>query len=230
VQLNHEELCPEILMDVIHPMDDVQKAAAEALAEILKQRSHLLDGVLQQLISIYEEKLIMSPPQLDDFGRVVIDSIDHWEPRKGVALALQQLAPLLTPVSVSELAEFYVSTGLMDRSETVRKAMLASALAAVDLHGKETVSSLLPTFEEFLDKAPTSSNYDAVRQSVVILMGSLARHLEPTDARIKPIVDRLLNALTTPSQQVQEAVANCLPPLMQAVNEDAPQIVKDLFR
>jgi HEAT repeat protein len=230
LKVNHEQLCPEILHDVIHPVDDIQKAAAEALAEILKQRSQLLEGVLQHLLSIYTDKLTMSPPQMDDFGRVVIDSIDHWEPRRGVALALQQLAPLLTPVSVSELAEFYVSTGLMDRSETVRKAVLASALAAVDLHGKETVSSLLPTFEEFLDKAPTSSNYDAVRQSVVILMGSLARHLDPSDPRVKPIVNRLLNALTTPSQQVQEAVANCLPPLMQAVSDDAPQIVKGLFR
>ncbi|XP_065343673.1 stalled ribosome sensor GCN1 isoform X1 [Cloeon dipterum] len=230
IQLDHEKLCPELLKDVTHPVEDVQMAAAEALAELLKQRTCLLDGVLQELLVTYEDKLTMTPPQLDDFGRVVVDSIDHWEPRKGVAQALQQLAPLLTPVSVSELAEFYVSTGLMDRNEAVRKAMLASALAAVDLHGKETVGSLLPTFEEFLDKAPNSSTYDAVRQSVVILMGSLARHLELTDPRIKPIVHRLLNALTTPSQQVQEAVANCLPPLMQAVSDDAADIVKGLLR
>lgn len=80
--------------------------------------------------------------------------------------------------------------------------MLSAALAMVDLHGKETVNSLLPVFEEFLDQAPDSGSYDAVRQSVVILMGSLARHLDKDDKKIKPIVERLIDALSTPSQQV----------------------------
>lgn len=57
-------------------------------------------------------------------------------------------------------------------------------------------------FENFLDKAPKSGGYDAVRQCVVLLVGSLARHLEPKDARIKPITLRLVAALSTPSQQV----------------------------
>jgi hypothetical protein len=67
---------------------------------------------------------------------------------------------------------------------------------------QETVNSLLPVFEEFLDKAPDSGSFDAVRQSVVILMGSLARHLERDDRKVKPIVGKLIDALATPSQQV----------------------------
>lgn len=57
--------------------------------------------------------------------------------------------------------------------------------------------------EEFLDTAPKSKGFDAVRQCVVLLVGSLARHLEPTDERIKPITMRLITALNTPSQQVR---------------------------
>jgi hypothetical protein len=53
-----------------------------------------------------------------------------------VALALAQIAPLLTPKAVSHLITFFVSVGLGDRSPEVRKNMLAAALAAVDLHGK----------------------------------------------------------------------------------------------
>lgn len=53
-----------------------------------------------------------------------------------MALALAQLAPLLTSQLVSELATFFVSTGLADKSPEVRKNMLTAALAAVDLHGK----------------------------------------------------------------------------------------------
>ncbi|XP_021942062.1 eIF-2-alpha kinase activator GCN1, partial [Zootermopsis nevadensis] len=202
---------------------------SQALAALLKQETGLIDHVLEQLLVIYHEKLAILPPKLDSFGRVVEQPVDMWEPRSGVALALAQIAPLLTPKSVSHLITFFVSVGLGDRSPEVRKNMLAAALAAVDLHGKETVNSLLPVFEEFLDKAPDSGSFDAIRQSVVILMGSLARHLERDDRKVKPIVGKLIDALSTPSQQVQEAVANCLPPLVPAIKDDAPHLVQKLL-
>ena len=91
--------------------------------------------------------------------------------------------------------------------------MLAAAVATIDNHGKNTVADLLPVFEDFLANAPSDSSYDIVRQSVVILMGGLARHLEKDDPKVRPIIGKLIAALVTPSQQVQEAVANCLPPL-----------------
>lgn len=69
---------------------------------------------------------------------------------------------------------------------------------------QDNVSSLLPVFEEFLKDAPQDASYDSVRQSVVILMGSLAKHLEKSDPKVKPIVAKLITALSTPSQQVLE--------------------------
>lgn len=67
---------------------------------------------------------------------------------------------------------------------------------------QENVNSLLPVFEEFLKDAPNDASYDAVRQSVVVLMGSLAKHLDKSDPKVKPIVAKLIAALSTPSQQV----------------------------
>ena len=55
--------------------------------------------------------------------------------------------------------------------------MLDAAVLPVDLHGKETAGALLPIFEDFLNNAPSDQRFDNVRQSVVILMGSLAKHL-----------------------------------------------------
>lgn len=129
-------------------------------------------------------------------------SIDMWGPRRGVALALKQLAPLIPLESIGKLISFFVKSGLADRHEDVRAEMLAAALAVVELHGKDTISTVLPVFEQFMDKTPKSGGFDSVRQSVVILMGSLAKHLEKDDERLKPIVMRLVAALSTPSQQV----------------------------
>ncbi|XP_039292554.1 eIF-2-alpha kinase activator GCN1 [Nilaparvata lugens] len=224
-------LCENLLGDIVHPVGCIQEAGALALADLLGQlRPEITEATLELLLKTYKEKLAMVPPRLDSLGRVVEQPVDTWEPRSGVALALKELAPLLTPHAVSHLTTFFVTTGLGDRSAQVRTNMLAAALAAVDLHGKDTVNSLLPVFEEFLDKAPDSGSYDAIRQSVVILMGCLARHLDRDDKKIKPIIGKLVDALATPSQQVQEAVANCLPPLVPAMKEDAPALVQKLLR
>lgn len=51
-------------------------------------------------------------------------------------------------------------------------------------------------------QAPHSESFDCVRQSVVILLGTLARHLDKNDPKIKPIAAKLTEALSTPSQQV----------------------------
>ena len=67
---------------------------------------------------------------------------------------------------------------------------------------QDNVIALLPVFEEFLKDAPQDASYDSVRQSVVILMGSLAKHLDKNDPKVKPIVAKLITALSTPSQQV----------------------------
>jgi len=108
--------------------------------------------------------------------------------------------------------------------------MLDAALATLNAHGKENVNSLLPVFEEFLKNAPNDASYDAVRQSVVVLMGSLAKHLDKSDPKVKPIVAKLIAALSTPSQQVQESVAGCLPPLVPAIREDAGGMIQRLMQ
>lgn len=61
----------------------------------------------------------MIPPKVDSLGRVTEHPIDTWEPRSGVALALQELAPFLEPDLVSQLVTFFVTTGLGDRKPEV---------------------------------------------------------------------------------------------------------------
>ena len=46
---------------------------------------------------------------------------------------------------------------------------------------------------------------------------------------MKSVVHLLLGNLDTPSQQVQEAIAGCLPPLASVVKSDAEDIIKKLL-
>ncbi|XP_076020781.1 stalled ribosome sensor GCN1 [Genypterus blacodes] len=225
------ELCTLLIGDVTHHEEAVRSAAAEALSKAVCDYRDQSAAVLGQLTELYHEKLYRPPPVLDALGRVISESPpDQWEARCGIALSLNKLSQYLDESQVTPLFLFFVPDALNDRHADVRRCMLDAALSALNTHGKDNVSSLLPVFEEFLKNAPQDASYDSVRQSVVILMGSLAKHLEKTDPKVKPIVAKLITALSTPSQQVQESVASCLPPLVPAIKEDAAGIVRNLLQ
>jgi hypothetical protein len=66
------------------------------------------------------------------------------------------------------------------------------------------VNLLLPMLESALQRVPDGAAYDVLRQSYVILMGSLAKHLDKDNPKIRPIISNLISALSTPSQQVTD--------------------------
>ncbi|XP_015253816.1 PREDICTED: translational activator GCN1 [Cyprinodon variegatus] len=225
------ELCTLLIGDITHHEEAIRSAAAEALSSAVSQYRDQSAAVLGQLTELYHQKLYRPPPVLDALGRVISESPpDQWEARCGIALALNKLSQYLDESQVTPLFLFFVPDALNDRHAEVRRCMLDAALSALNTHGKDNVSSLLPVFEEFLKNAPQDASYDSVRQSVVILMGSLAKHLDKNDPKVKPIVAKLITALSTPSQQVQESVAGCLPPLVPAIKEDAAGIVRNLLQ
>ncbi|XP_077995202.1 stalled ribosome sensor GCN1-like [Glandiceps talaboti] len=224
-------LCNLLIQDVLHNEEVIREAASAGLAFAIEKFPDQGPIVLEQLFALYEEKLVVKPPVLDTLGRVVAESPpDQFYARCGIALATKKMSPYLTQDQITPLFSFFVPMALGDRSEEVRRKMLDASLTAINCHGKDNVANLLPVFEGCLDKEPDSSTADAVRQSVVILMGSLARHLDKDDPKIKPIVGKLIAALSTPSQQVQEAVANCLPPLVPAIKDTAARLVDQLLK
>ncbi|XP_062310264.1 stalled ribosome sensor GCN1 [Osmerus eperlanus] len=225
------ELCALLIGDVTHHEEAVRSAGAEALSKAVSEYRGQSPTVLARLTELYHQKLYRPPPVLDALGRVISEAPpDQWEARCGIALSLNKLSQFLDEPQVTPLFLFFVPDALNDRHAEVRRCMLDAALAALNTHGKDNVSCLLPVFEEFLKDAPQDASYDSVRQSVVILMGSLAKHLDKSDPKVKPIVAKLITALSTPSQQVQESVASCLPPLVPAIKEDAAGIVRNLLQ
>lgn len=63
--------------------------------------------------------------------------------RNGIALALEQLPPLVTNELVTTLINFYVQTGLRDVNEQVQGTMLLAGVTLVSLKGKVSYSLLM---------------------------------------------------------------------------------------
>ncbi|KAL7064641.1 hypothetical protein AAHC03_05229 [Spirometra sp. Aus1] len=114
---------------------------------------------------------------------------------------------------LQKIFRFLVQEGLHDPDEDVRYAMLQAGLSATRVHGVTNLQQLLPILEGFLSKAPNVAELDMVRQSVVILLGSLAKYLTPEDQRVSAIFSRLLAIINFPADVVQNAVEDCLAPL-----------------
>ena len=103
-------------------------------------------------------------------------------------------------------------------------------MVVIDLHGKENLQSLIATFEEYLGRPSTGGEVqDHITEALVILFGRLARHLDPADPRIAVVIGRLVEALRTPSEVVQAAVCDCLPPLIKVIKSQVPALVDQLL-
>ncbi|UJR36911.1 hypothetical protein I4U23_029624 [Adineta vaga] len=202
----------DFLKDIVHPDLTVREPATCALPKLL-ETSHrqLVPFILHDLFDIYMKNNKLPSSSVDQFGRQLeAKPIDTWEPRAGVAGCLFHMAALVGD-NIEELYKFYVQTALNDRN--------------VD----ENLTMLLQIMEDFLKEAPKTADYDSVRQSVVILMGKLAKDMDKDSTKVKNILGQLISTLKTPSQQVQAAVADCLPPLVPAIKEEAGAYIQQLL-
>ncbi|ANB15743.1 Gcn1p [Sugiyamaella lignohabitans] len=196
----------------------LRHACARSIAASVGANKTLASATYQSLINLFIEKSKPPPPVYDKFGILVKSSNeDPWYTRSGIAKALQEFAPLLQETSlVIEMFEFLINTGLGDQNSTVHSELLEAGLAVINTRGLNNVESLIPIFESYLAKSDKEKN-DQISESVIILYGALARHLQSDDARLIKVVDRLLATLDTPSEDVQYAVSQCLPPLVKLI-------------
>ena len=230
----NESICLMMLDDVVHPIENIRISASEAISMVIKENhSSMAKIIVQSLIKRYDDFNAELKPTVDQFGRAINNSeqVDEWEARCGIAITLNRLAESVpsTDESVTEVFSFFLHKGLNDRSQTVMNKMLEASISCLNFHGRTQINVLLPLFEKFLQETPNVASFDTVRQNVVILMGTLAKHLDKEDPKVAPIIGKLVQSLQTPSQQVQEAVANCLPPLMPSIKNQVPVYINQLL-
>ena len=143
--------------------------------------------------------------------------------RAALTKALAAASPSLTALDVP-LVSTFLTKALGDEDEAVRDAAMRGGRAMIELHGAEHVRQLLGVYEGYFDRGGGAGLSDArgdfVRRGVAVFLGALACHLERDDPKVRQILKRLVDVLATPSEQVQRSVADCLPPLMPALDEE----------
>ncbi|KAG7381488.1 eIF-2-alpha kinase activator GCN1 [Phytophthora pseudosyringae] len=123
---------------------------------------------------------------------------------------------------------------LLEMFERFLETTAAPAAATVksSIGKKAKVGTHLAAQEEDIQqqRKQALSIYDHQREGVVVCLGSLAKHMAPTDPKVSSIVDSLIEALDIPSESVQRSVATCLSPLMGAVKDRSTSILDDLLK
>ncbi|KAL5712127.1 eIF-2-alpha kinase activator GCN1 [Ranunculus cassubicifolius] len=210
-----------LLVALSHTNYNVRVAAAEAIATTLDEKPDTVQETLSSLFSLYIRDTAT--------GRDMVDS--HWLGRQGIALTLHSAADVLRGKDLPVVMTFLISRALADANTDVRGRMINAGIMIIDKHGKDNVPLLFPIFENYLNKkASDEEKYDLVREGVVIFTGALAKHLAKDDPKVRAVVDKLLDVLSTPSEAVQRAVSSCLSPLMSSKKEDAQELVSRLLK
>ena len=214
---------PEQLLPYLQSKDaQLRRAAARGLAEASHIHPETADTVLEKLRTSYNKLAKPRVQLLDEFGMPKkMDLSDPWEARQGIAYAFKEMAPFLESRHLDPFFNYLIESGpLADQNGNVRAEMLEAANNAIEIHGKALVDKLMKTFERTLEAPDKGSEAaDRVNEAVIIMYGALARHLKPGDAKIPKVIDRLLATLSTPSETVQYAVAECLPPLVKTCGD-----------
>ena len=223
-------LCRKLLEDVYIVGNNIRPSIGLAMTSLLESFPEESEHVFTKLVKIYRENNKLSPAVIDTFGRPVQGSRqDLWQPRMSVAVVLTETVHLASKSSIQSLIKFFIPEALSDRNAALQTQMLEAAIKFVNSHGQQNVDDILTGLQKFLDSAPNTAENDAVRRSIIVLMGNLAKHMDKDDSRVKPIVVKLIESLSTPSQLVQEAVANCLPALVPSFRNEAPDLLKNLM-
>ncbi|EPQ55338.1 ARM repeat-containing protein [Gloeophyllum trabeum ATCC 11539] len=225
----------EPLLDYLgHDNSYVRSSAAAGLADAVQHYPQLSARVVKALERLYRDKAKILAPEFDQYGMVIeqsLNRIDPWQTRQAVARTFQLIAPYIPSEEIENFFTFLIKDeALGDGAPEVRREMLQAATVAVDVHGAQNLASLIALFEQQLASPGSASEAsDYIKEAVVILFGRVARHLDRSDKRIPTIVDRLVEALKTPSEQVQIAVADCLGPLVAGMGTEVAALVDKLM-
>ena len=163
----------------------MQTPASKAVGVWLETHSDETDQILSCLIDTYSSHESVPPPSKDAFGReVLVVYKDAWECRVGVAKAMEQLSTRSNTTQAMTFLKFVIPGALADPNPKVHSAIMGAAQTAICCHGDLLAEGLMSHAEESLREIPNVVESDRVRQSIIVLMGTLAKHLDKKDPKV----------------------------------------------
>lgn len=213
----------------------VAKSIGQSVKIKGEQEKDLFNDIFHKLIDLLDEKSKPPPPIYDEYGLIVKTSEqqkDKWEVRSGIALAFKELAPLFNADAILTFFQKLINDEkfLGDSNPEVQQELQDAGVEVITLHGLSLVQELIPVFEQCLSERDLKNKkQDKIKQSTVILYGALARHLSSNDAKLIKIVDQLVKALDSPSEDVQYTVSEYIAPLVKLFESKLSEYFDQLF-
>ncbi|VDM51837.1 unnamed protein product, partial [Angiostrongylus costaricensis] len=193
----------------------------ECVSEVVFIRESAANALSQVGFTYYHPLLCIHAIYNIDYAISLILEKYHndYDRRSGIGLVLSRLAGLFLKI---------VPCGLADRHTECRNNMRNAAVEVVRNHGRVIMDTLLPFLEQLSDTTPSGGEHDNLRQGLVVLLGTLAQYLDPSSSKVRDILARLMDALSTPSQAVQESVSRCLAFLVPAIQDTVKTVMQKL--
>ncbi|KJH53105.1 HEAT repeat protein [Dictyocaulus viviparus] len=222
------EMAEPLIEKCVSEVAFIRRSASSALAHFVEEFPDRMPHILDKIDQVYTDLSQIRPAVYDDVGRMVEDSRDEWARRSGIGHALFLLSGYISANDAMRFIRLIVPCGLADRHAECRNEMRNAAVEVVRNHGRVIMDILLPFLEDLSDSTPTGREHDNLRQGLVVLLGTLAQYLDPSSDKVRNIVARLMEALSTPSQAVQESVSKCISPLVPAIQDSVKTLVAKL--
>ena len=128
-----------------------------------------------------------------------------------------------------DLVDFILEKGVVDAHAEVRSTMLQAGTSLIEGYGKQLYMPLVQCLESVLQREAHTDedldDFDRRRSAGVVLLGASGRHLDKSDPTVIAIIQSLIESLSTPSESVQRAVANCLIPLVALIKGSDTSVV-----
>ncbi len=222
----------------------IQRMAADALSGAMGVHSDDLEMILKKLLDLFRSKAPLSEEEKKEkkknaakpkFAEArakkkeIDPNIAIFAGTRGAVGRVFGAAgdeEVFSLDNVEHAFGFLIENGLRDVDSYVRQEMTNSGMRLVSQYGKDASDRFLRIFEIALGKAEAAEKnknlteaeyllYDHQREGVIVFMGTIAKYMDPQNPKIPTIIETLIQALRTPSQDVQLAVAGCLPAIMK---------------
>eukprot|EP00605_Chrysophyceae_sp_TOSAG23-4_P001672 GSChrysophyteH1.ASY1.ANO1.1838.1 assembled CDS len=197
-----------------------RERTARGFAEATKIHPSDAKIALSNILRLYEEN--PAPEVTSQHSGRVQQRVDLAQPlRRAAGVGLYSLGAARVfenDDAVLKSLKFASTVGAVDRDGEVRDLMIKAGIAILDSYATD-IPQLLTFLQSEMSPAKAGEDlqsYDYRHEAVVVLLGAAGKYC-PADAPevVESIVASLVEALKTPSEAVQTAVAGCIVPLVQ---------------